>query len=1061
VRFGILGPLAVWRDGDPVEIGGLRVRMVLAMLLLDAGRTVSSGRLIDEIWAESPPAGVANALQSLVSRLRTAVEPVAVELAPGGYRLAVEPEAIDARRFERLAAEGRRALADGDPHLAADRLREGLALWRGEALADLAAGGFAQAAVARLGQLRLTATEDRIEAELAIGRADDLLAEFEALVAAHPLNERLRGLQMRGLYAAGRQADALALFAATRRLLADELGVDPSPELDRLHTAMLRRDPSLGPAAAPLVGHGAPRAQLTSFVGREEEVRRVAALLRERRLVTLVGPGGTGKTRLAVELAAREPSEVRLVELAPVSDSVDVPQAVLAVLGAREVGLMERGGRATDPLERVRRALADKRLLLVLDNCEHLIDSAAQLADAALGASPELRILATSREPLGVAGESLWPVPPLGLPPADVEAAAAPSYPAMRLFLDRATAVRPDFALDHRNVEAVAQVCRRLDGMPLAIELAAARLRSLTAEQVAERLDDRFALLTGGSRTALPRHQTLRAVVDWSWDLLDEPERVLLRRLSVFVGGATLESAESACSGRGLDGPTVLDLLARLVDRSLLEAASSEPGTMRYRLLETVRAYGVERLAEAGEEEAVRRAHAEHFCVLAERADPELRGRHQLVWLARLNSEHDNLRGALRWAIDAGEAELAQRLVIALHWYWTLRGYRVEGRGWVRTAAALRGEVSVPVRAAVLMIVALLAVDEGNIVEGTAAFEASEELYRESGERPHPVFWMVGPPLYLYGYGDETRARESIAGVLADDGADPWARAGMLMIRGMIDYARGRLDEAEASLMAAASRCRELGDRFGLAAVLTQVAQVAEDRGDYAGAEAAVLEALDRLEPLDAREDVAWQWIRLGWIRGLAGDETGRRQIEEGIDRARAIGATDTVAMGLYVGAALARHRGDLPAARHGYEQALAVMETAQAGPSYFVLPTIGLGFVAELEGDVERAEAWHRRAIRMALDGSVAMWNRLLLADAAEGLAGAAAAAGRPERAATLLGAADSLRDHLRARAPQRMDRERVSAVARGRLGAEHFERARRRGEEMTHEDILAVISS
>ena len=753
MRFGILGALAVWRDGEPVEVGGPRVRMLLALLLLDAGRTVSSARLIDELWADSPPDGAANALQSLVSRLRAAVQPVAVEVAPGGYRLAVEPDAVDAQRFERLAAEGRRALAAGDPHRAADRLREGLALWRGEPLADIATGAFAQAAVARLGRLRVAASEDRIEAELATGRATELLAELEALVAAHPLDERLRGLLMQSLYAAGRQADALALFAETRRLLADELGVDPSPQLDRLHTAMLRRDASLS-GAAPMAT-GAPPAQLTSFVGREREVEQVASLLGERRLVTLVGPGGTGKTRLAVELAARRRDgardAVRFVELAPLSDPADVPPAVLAVVGARESGLIERGARATDPIARLSSALADKRLLLVLDNCEHLVDAVARLADAVLAAAPELRILATSREPLGVAGESLWPVPPLELPPPGVAAEAAPAYGAVRLFLDRATAGRPDFALDDHNVAAVAQICRRLDGMPLAIELAAARLRSLTVDEVAERLDDRFALLTGGSRTALPRHQTLRAAVDWSWDLLEEPERVLLRRLSVFTGGATVETAERVCSGGGLGREAVLDLLSRLVDRSLLEAAPSETGTMRYRLLETVRDYAAERLAAAGEDDASRRAYAEHFCELAETTDPKLRGRAQLASLTRLRAEHDNLHAALRWAMDAREAALAQRLVVALQSYWLLRGYRIEARAWLRTAAALTGEVPVPVRAGVLTALAWVAIDEGNVAQAAAPYEAARELYHEAAVLPHPVFPILSPLVSLPG----------------------------------------------------------------------------------------------------------------------------------------------------------------------------------------------------------------------------------------------------------------------------------------------------------------------
>jgi predicted ATPase/DNA-binding SARP family transcriptional activator len=1047
MRFGILGPLAVWRDGEPVEIGGQRVRMLLALLLLDAGRAVSSARLIDEIWAEAPPSGAANALQSLVSRLRPVVEPASVELAPGGYRLSVEPEEVDVRRFERLAAEGRRALADGEHARAAGRLGEALALWRGEPLADLAGGGFARAEVARLDQLRLAAVEDRVDADLGAGGAAAPVAELEALVAAHPLNERLRGLLMRALHAAGRPADALAVYAETRRLLADELGVDPSPELDRLHTAMLRQELAPQP--------GAPRAQLTSFVGRDGEMARVTALLSERRLVTLIGPGGTGKTRLAIELAAR------LVELAPLGDPVAVPRAVLAAIGVREAGLTEPGARPADPLERLRRALASKRLLLVLDNCEHLVDAAAELVDALLGACPDLRVLATSREPLGVTGESLWPVPPLEAPPAGVDVATAPAYPAVRLFLDRASAVRPDFALDAGNVAAVAQVCRRLDGMPLAIELAAARLRSLAVGQVAERLDDRFALLTGGSRTALPRHQTLRAVVDWSWDLLDDPERVLLRRLSVFAGGATLETAEQVCAGSGLPRAAVLDLLARLVDRSLLEAVPSEPGTMRYRLSDTVRAYGAERLAEAGEQDAVRRAHAGWFCALAERADPELRGRDQLAWMARLNAEHDNLQAGLGWAIDAGEAALAQRLVVALYWYWTLRGYRIEGRKWVRTAAALGGDVSVPVRGAVRLILAWAALDEGSTAEAVVAFEEAQELYEEVDHNPHPLYWMAAPAMQLYAYGNEARARELIAEYLDREGAEPWTRAGMLMTLGSIDYLRGRLDEAEASLVAAAHGARALGDRFALALVLTQLAQVAEGRGDYAGARAATLEALERIELLGAREDMAWQRMRLGWFGALAGDQSAERQIAEGIERARDIGASDTEAMGFYLGATLARYRGDLAAARQGFERAQAIMEATGAAPSYCVFPIVGLGFVEEQEGDAGRAEARHRQAIQQILQSSAGtMWDRMLMADAVDGLAGAAVVAGEAERAAMLLGAAATLRGGYRTWGPLQFDQKRATAAARGLLGAERYERAHGRGEAMTYEEILAAIA-
>ncbi len=652
-------------------------------------------------------------------------------------------------------------------------------------------------------------------------------------------------------------------------------------------------------------------------------------------------------------------------------------------------------------------------------------------------------------------------MPPLELPPPDVDAAGAPAYPAVRLFLDRATAVRPDFALDERNVAAVAQVCRRLDGMPLAIELAAARLRSLTVEQVAERLDDRFALLTGGSRTALPCHQTLRAVVDWSWDMLEGPQRVLLRRLSVFSGGATVETAERVCGGGGLGADAVLDLLSRLVDRSLLEAAPSEAGTMRYRMLETVRAYAAERLAEAGEADAIRRAYAEYFCELAERADPEVRGADQLAWLTRLRAEYDNLQAALRWALDAGQAALAQRLVVALQSYWMVRGYRLEARAWPRAAAELTGDVPVVERAATQTALAWVAIDEGNAAQAAASYEAALDLYHESGQRPHPVFPILGPLLSYFASGDEARARAGLARILADGGADTWIQVSALMFLGIIDSMAGRDAEAEANLTAAVERSREAGDRWALAQTLARLSELAEAHGDYGRAGAALLEALDQVEPLDAREDVAWIWVRLGVVSSLAGDDRGPEQIAVGINRARDIGATETMSMGLHYMASIARHRGDLVAARRGYEEALRIMEATQANALFRAYPMIGLGFVAELEGDVERAEVWHRQALRALVEEpAISAWNRTVMAEAVEGLAGAAATAGRAERAAELLGAAAALPGLFRGSMLRRMDVDRVSAAARGQLGAERFDRARRCGEAMTLEDVLRVTA-
>jgi predicted ATPase/DNA-binding SARP family transcriptional activator len=588
VRISILGPLEVRVGfGDPVDVVGPRLRRLLVRLALDPDRVVLTGQLVDSVWGEDPPAGVTNALQSLVSRLRRLL-PDTVESHPAGYRLALEPDAVDIVRFKSLALAGHEELRS-DPRQAGATLREALALWRGPALADAADAHFAQAAAARLDELRLGALEDRIEADLATTADGALVAELEELVTAHPLRERLCGQLMRALTRSGRQAEALAAYQRLRTRLADELGIDPSEELKAVHLDVLRGElapprrpapPTAGPV--PAATRTNLRAQITSFVGRDGDIARIASVFADARPVTLVGPGGCGKTRLAAEAAARMlermPDGVWMVELGSVVDGADLPQALLSLLGARELGLLpRRGASAVPPRERLVEAVGDKHLLLVMDNCEHVLAAGAALVDWLLARCPALRVLATSREPLGIIGEVLHPVLPLALPDAQATPAEALRYPAVRLFADRGAAVRPGFGVDQTNLEWVRQICVALDGIPLAIELAAARLRALSPRQIAARLDDRFRLLAGGGRPVLPRHQTLRAVVDWSWNLLGDSERILLRRLAVFSGGATLEAVEQVCAGPGLpglDADEVLYLLAALVDKSLASAES-------------------------------------------------------------------------------------------------------------------------------------------------------------------------------------------------------------------------------------------------------------------------------------------------------------------------------------------------------------------------------------------------------------------------------------------------------------------------------------------------------
>ena len=641
----MLGPLELrGRTGEPVPIAGARLRTLLILLALDAGRVVSADRLIDGVWGDRPPAAAGNALQALVSRLRRAAPDLSVEAAPAGYRLAIDPDRVDAHRFARLIRDGELAAA--------------LALWRGPALADAAFPDAVSAAVTRLDQLRMKTLRERIAADLSRGGGAELVPELEELVAAHPLDEPLAALLIRALRGAGSPGRALESYERIRKSLADALGTDPSVELAELHLDLLRADPK--PRA-----RGNLPAELSSFVGREADVRAVHDLIARHRLVTLIGPGGSGKTRLAVEAGPAFAGGVAdggwLVELAPVTDPAEVPQAILTALGLRSQVLLQRhplsGMTEADPLTRLKEGLAGKELVLILDNCEHLIGTAARVADELLRAAPGLRLLATSREPLGLPGEQLWPVEPLALPPAEAGAAAAAGFPAVRLLLDRAAAARPGFALDAASTGPVVRICRALDGMPLAIELAAARLRTLPVDLLADRLGDRFRLLTGGSRAALPRHQTLRAVVDWSWELLDEPERALWRRFTLFAGGADVTAVEQVC---GAD----IDLLGALVDKSLLALVDG-----RYRMLETIREYGRERLAAAGEAEALRVAHARYLLALATEAEPQLRRADQLSWLRRLGDDHDNLHAAVRAAVEAGDTATAVSLTARLGWY--------------------------------------------------------------------------------------------------------------------------------------------------------------------------------------------------------------------------------------------------------------------------------------------------------------------------------------------------------------------------------------------------------
>ncbi|MFG2231588.1 BTAD domain-containing putative transcriptional regulator [Streptomyces sp. NPDC048723] len=1054
MRISMLGALDVrGEDGSGVGVGGTRLRALLILLALEPGRVVASELLVDGIWQDAPPAGATNALQALVSRLRRALPGVEVESHPAGYRLVVEPDAVDVVRFERLASAGRAALAR-DPDTAAWLLRRALELWRGPALLDVAASTFFRAPVTRLSELRMAALEDRIEADLRVGRGRELTGELTSLVAEHPLREGLVGALMRALVAAGRPAEALTVYGNAREALAEELGADPSPELSALHTAVLRGQVEI-PAGPPPANAGRPtgpdappappspptnlRAGLASFVGRDEDLGQVDSLMSRFRLTTLIGPGGAGKTRLAVQsarpLLARFPDGVWLVELGPLSAEADVPPAVLNALALRD-----QAPAAGDPLDRLTAALRSRTALLVLDNCEHLIEAVAAVADRLLGACPGLRILATSREPLGLTGEALWPVRPLALPPRDADAAQALSYAAVRLLNDRAAAARSGFAVTEENAPAVTRICRALDGMPLAVELAAARLRTMSAEQLAARLDDRFRLLTGGARTAPRQHRTLRAVVDWSWELLTEAEQVLLRRLAAFPGGATVEAAEGVCAGGPVEAYDVLDLITSLADKSLLVTA----GDGRYRMLETIRAYGLERLEEAGEREALRRAHAAYFTELARAADPYLRRAEQLEWLGRLTEEHDNLAAALRGAIAAGDARAAVRLVAAAGWYWWLGGHKADGAELAARALALPAPDGADgadgndgadgddeARAVACALAVLFA------TAGLGDDRRTGELLRQgvllagrSGSR-HPVVRFLEPLERLLRSADRGEAPppDAWAGLLADE--DPWVRAqarleGAKTLLG----AGGPPAEAEASIEAALAGFRGLGERWGISFALTLLADLLARRGDHRAAIGHYEEAVAVIGELGVVEDRLYAWVKQAQLCRLAGDPAGSAEVMARAERdAVAAGWPEALAMMAHGKADLARWNGEPASARAELARAKEAVREVAVHPVFEVVVLDSLGYLDAADGELAAARAHRAEALELA----VACGHAPTLAQVLVGVADQAVRLDRPREAARLLAAALAVRggpDH------SRPDAARVEDAVRAALG-------------------------
>lgn len=793
MKFGILGPLEVRRD-EPVALGGGKPRTVLAALLLQANQPVSADRLAVALWGTEAPASAVRTVQVYVSRLRKLLgDDAALIRTPAGYRLRVRADELDSARFERLAAQGRLALEQARSADAAAVLGEALGLWRGPVLADVRYEAFAQAEIARLEELRRAAVEDWLEAEFALGELALVVAESERLLAEAPSRERVVGLQMRALYAAGRQVDALAAYQQARRRLSDELGLEPGPELRSLERAILTHDPALGNATSSpgdAQNRPAPPAPLTPIVGREHDIRAVVSALRDGRLVSLVGPGGVGKTRLAIEVARVLSAElsggVITAWLASVADPADVPAALIAGAG------VVPGPTETYEQALLRRLRADEVLLFV-DNVEHVLAGTAILSRL-LEACQGLRVLATSRERLNLRGEWVCAVEPL------TEA------PAMTLFTTLARARRPDLDGETHAV-AVRAICRALDGVPLALELAAGRVGLLTPEQLADRLTDALPLLGDGPRDAPERQRTVRATLDWSVELLQAPDKAAFFALGAFAGGGTLDAVEAVTGAP-------LHVLDAIVAKSLALA-----GDGRLRLLEVVRQYAAERLAHSPEASRVRARHCDLYLELAERSSREVRVHGHGRALERIEREQDNLRAALSWAIDCADARRALRFVVALTPVWA-RLHQPEGSRWADAALALAGGPPLE-RAQALLARALLA--PWGSAETRSDAEAALPVLRAAGDRRGAGAAMCLLSEHHAYHGDYARADEHAQAAIANAMAlgDPFEHAYAQRTQAI---ASPHAEDALALVAAAVSALTALGAHDEVARTLSTMA---------------------------------------------------------------------------------------------------------------------------------------------------------------------------------------------------------------------------------------------
>jgi predicted ATPase/DNA-binding SARP family transcriptional activator len=1001
VRIALLGPVELSQDGQRIRLNGSKQLALVALLALNAGRLLSADHIVDALWGDDEPGDPINALQHQISRLRAAVGREQVSFQGSGYSLEIPPDAVDVTRFEHLAAEGRTGLRLGDSRVAATTLRSALSLWRGPPLDGLASYPWVLAETARLENLRLDVIEDRLEAELALGLHAELLAELEALVASHPFRERLWSHLMLALYRSGRQADALQSYQAAARVLADGHGLDPGPALQHLQAAILAHDPSLAPAgyartttAAPAAAPPRPTgnlpAPLTSFIGRQDQLAEVDRAVRECRLVTLTGPPGVGKTRLAVELGrtVREdfPDGVWLVELAPLGADADVVGGVSSALGVREPGRpMTPTGAASgsSTYEALVLHLRPRLALLVLDNCEHLLDGVATVVEPLLTACPELHVLATSREPLGIGGEVLWPVPPLGLPAQHItNPRELLRFEAIRLFQDRAVNAHPSFAMTPESAPVVAALCRDLDGLPLAIELAAARVRALPVDHIAAALDDRFRLLASRSRTAPARQQTLRATIDWSYNLLDSDEQLAFAQLSVFSGGFSLQAAQYVLDSAGLDQEKLLDLLSELVDKSILTAGADAAGKHRYRMLQSLRRYGRARLADEGLLDQAQRAHREYFVRFAEAAEPGLQHADYRAWHRRIVEDYDNLRSAFDGALTDNDLTTALRIASALWLFWGTADRHSEGRRWLETALAAASDAVAPdVRAAGHTVLSFLAGQQHDVERALVSGEQALVLATNAGDDWEKARAKQTLALVLGAAGQQERAATLLAesrAAMEATGDDFWvASSDLVAAVGALRAAR--LDLVEGTSRQVLEHARRSGyEPFECWAHLL-LGVVAEHRSDLALAVSELDQALTIAHRLELPHYVAFALTELGRLTMLAGDDERALALQtEAVTTAQVADRPWFTALAQTALATTLHQRGAVAQAEALFRDVRAWAERPDArqtratffialGGSPYARSLLGLGTLAAARGDLSEAEHLLRAAMNRA----------------------------------------------------------------------------------------------